>query len=471
MILRGATDICIQERNKNALTTAAANVAQTMISFGFQSNIQKLRDVAVPAALVLDGSTDVEKHNHDADVLKASAELAIERALKSNFLKIGDQIKKRVVYQALEDLNVDKAKYSDILPRSKIEAGLTHEEFVANYVQISLGGWDRWKNSGVEWQQVCILKRNIIRILMDVSNLRANYRVARMLHFFKSSVLGDDKSSLLRSMSSKSFASMKSFSSVTSLPIHPDLESERKLQKKCALLKKMASDAKDGKIDKGFDSKLFARFEMLFVENDEEDAWQLDLGEVSKSENLKKNFGDLLVDILMYEDDALFADAFALLSRRFGQRRKLRDALQDVILRESPWWKCGNVENTLDNLQEQISFLLYTTRSYEMWGVKSRLSGAFDEGMFEKLKGTCETICSFLDSGDDDQETNDLAEKQLLLRGMNLAQPLRVAIKIKPDISRHGSICEEHDKEKSTEILLDSIFHCLNLLHKYVKKT
>ena len=43
MILRGATDICIQERNKNALTTAAANVAQTMISFGFQSNIQKLK--------------------------------------------------------------------------------------------------------------------------------------------------------------------------------------------------------------------------------------------------------------------------------------------------------------------------------------------------------------------------------------------------------------------------------------------
>lgn len=465
-ILRDGTSICIQERSRNMLSTAAANVAQLMMSFGFQSNIQKLRDVVVPAALMLDGSTDVKTRDNNGDSLRISAETVLEQAVKDNGLKLTDSIPKEVIYQALEELKVEKATFPDILPRGNHE--LTKREFVENYLKAKLDHWNRWENSGVDSQQVCHLKRKIIHILMDVSNLRANYRVARMLHFFKTHVLGEDR----LQDGGGTFYSM-SFSSANKLPIHPSSES-KEVKKKAEFLKNLANAVRSGNTSevsglKKFDSRLFKRFEMLFKEdktNDDEDAWQMDLGEISKSDELRTNFGDLLVDILMYEDDDLFADAFGLLSRRFGQRRKLRDALQDVILQDSPWWKGNGSKIKLDDLQAQISFLLYITRSYEVWGVSSRLSGPFDSTKHETLKTTCDTMCNFLDL---DEVEENLQERQLLLKAMNLSAPLRIALKIKPDISYHGSICEESDKVKSMEILLNSVFSCLALFLKFVR--
>ena len=58
---------------------------------------------------------------------------------------------------------------------------------------------------------------------------------------------------------------------------------------------------------------------------DSSDAVLLDLGILTG-----QPIGSILMDCMMYSSDDLFEAAFALLDRRFGQRRKLLSALSEL---------------------------------------------------------------------------------------------------------------------------------------------
>ena len=73
-----------------------------------------------------------------------------------------------------------------------------------------------------------------------------------------------------------------------------------------------------------------------------------------------------------YADDEIFVRAIRLLNRRYGQRRKLLSALQDVILLDRTSLP---VFDNLAKLEADLGFLRFLLRSSEVWGVKSKLSG------------------------------------------------------------------------------------------------
>jgi hypothetical protein len=76
-----------------------------------------------------------------------------------------------------------------------------------------------------------------------------------------------------------------------------------------------------------------------------------------------------------YADDEIFVRAIRLLNRRYGQRRKLLSALQDVILLDRTSLP---VFDNLAKLEADLGFLRFLLRSSEVWGVKSKLSGDFN---------------------------------------------------------------------------------------------
>ena len=106
---------------------------------------------------------------------------------------------------------------------------------------------------------------------------------------------------------------------------------------------------------------------------------------------------DILLDCIMYEDDDLFEDSLKLLDRRFGQRRKLLQALDEVYLLDD-----GNIPTftTVSNLQSRLGTLVFAVRSTSSWCVKSVVSGDFDEERFTEVQEFCGDLVSFLSTQD-----------------------------------------------------------------------
>ena len=92
--------------------------------------------------------------------------------------------------------------------------------------------------------------------------------------------------------------------------------------------------------------------------------------------------------------------------RRFGQRRKLLECVNNVYLLDHeniPIFK------TVSRLYTKVGFLMFTTRSTENWGVTSKVSGSFDLKRYEFLKEMCENLVLFLQTKteDDDDHSDD----------------------------------------------------------------
>jgi hypothetical protein len=88
------------------------------------------------------------------------------------------------------------------------------------------------------------------------------------------------------------------------------------------------------------------------------------------------------------------AAAFQLLDSTYGQRRKLRLALQDVILLPGPRLPMpyGNVHWLRADLNE----LLYLVRTATVWGVRSRVSGPFGNAQFVDVLKIANRLMLFL---------------------------------------------------------------------------
>lgn len=174
------------------------------------------------------------------------------------------------------------------------------------------------------------IKSSVISVLMGVADLRASFRLAKLLHIFKSCL--DPKGS-------------DHAMGTQLLKHHHCLE----------IGEQYTGDLHE---------KLSRDFESLFIEGD---GLALDLGKLSG-----RDIDTVLLDCLMYEDDKLFAAALALLDRTFGQRRTLIKAIgQVILLHQSSIPVFDNVASMIADL----GYLMFLLRSSEVWGVSSKISG------------------------------------------------------------------------------------------------
>jgi hypothetical protein len=325
------------------------------------------------------------------------------------------------------------------------------------------------------------LKSTIIDILMAVSNLRANFRLGKLLLKFKE-YSTDDRLSV-------------------------------ELKKMHVYVAENKADMYDGPLTE----KLFDEFEELFVKGD---GAALDLSKLSGDQPVDT----ILVDCLMYDDDVLFSKALCLLERTYGQRRKLLEALGEVTLLQR---ETVPVFANAADMTAELGYLMFMVRSSEVWGVCSRVSGPFNLDKYDTVVRTCDRLCEFLyheplnydsqklkkgaanrnsllamrmevnsgstvgSSGEGnnplfaasmegktgmDEDADGAAGEGLpvpfhqdVLRAMNVQNTLLAALAIDYNISFMGSICSNEDKVKSREMLVHVQRKLVEVLVLFVK--
>jgi hypothetical protein len=286
-----------------------------------------------------------------------------------------------------------------LMPAATILDGRSDEESRDEHgPQYFVPATDRWRDlNGASFQAVTLAKKSIIQLLETTSDFRANYRLARFLWVFKSQFQTDEA---------------------------------------IIELEKIANDAPDQ--NPATMETIEKEFEALF--NAPDDAVKLDLAEITGT---REQFEHILVDAMQYEDDRLFESSLELLDRRFGQRRKLIDALSHVYLLESE--SCP-VFGKVSHLQAKLGTLLYSFRSTAVWGVHSVVSGGFNENIFESVGAICKDLISFVSSNDIAGESQDLtkvqrptkviAHHQNILRSLDMQSILMVGLQIDINLVR-----------------------------------
>ena len=159
---------------------------------------------------------------------------------------------------------------------------------------------------------------------------------------------------------------------------------------------------------------MFEDFEELFTKGD---GAALDLGKLSGGQDVDQ----ILLDCLMYEDDALFASALALLERTYGQRKKLVEAVGNVtLLHQEVVPVFGNVAD----MSAELGYLVYLVRSFEVWGVNSRVSGPFGPDKCDAVLATCDKLNQFLFHAPLNHEEPVESGKAKALRDSNVLKSL-----------------------------------------------
>ena len=204
---------------------------------------------------------------------------------------------------------------------------------------------------------------------------------------------------------------------------------------------------------------IFNEFEGLF--NPPDDAVKLDLTVITGAP-----IGEILIDAVMYDDDELFEQSLKLLERRFGQRRKLLECLDQVYLLDE---ESIPIFQTVHILQTRLSTLIYGLRSSQVWGVLSVVSGDFDEQMFTFIQSVCNSLLLFL-SGEKDGSfpnhtgpINAVKHHQNILRSLDLHSVLITGQKIDINISFKGSKCTIQEKLKSQRMLISTLENVLQV--------
>ena len=310
---------------------------------------------------------------------------------------------------------------------------------------------NRYKDDAGNFMRVAQLKTTAIDILMNISDLRASYRLATVLWYWRDRYL--------------SSAAQKNGGSNQILPTMDGKAGEARLPLGTAADEDNVSSPDNVDDENHLDQleeEIFMDFESLFEHNhlgdrDESDAVELDLARLTGQPIV-----EILVDCLMYENDGLFEKAFALLDRRFGQRRKLVGAISEVYLLDTPELE---VFGTANNLLAKCGYLLYTYRSTNDWAVQSRLSGDFDGARFDFLKETCQNLLDFLSCPSPDERVH----RQAILNAANLPATLAEGMRLDINLSFRGSVCSDNDRLNSQHMFLVSVEYLARVLGAFVR--
>jgi hypothetical protein len=318
-------------RLQNQLTVQAVAVIQALLSFGFQSTLLKIQGLAPGIVGLLDGRNDPEDRT----------------------------------YNGLQLVSVP------FVPLTK-----------------------RYKVTAVS-AEVTRAKVNAINILAGVSALRANFRLSKLLNVFKGLNGSDGHRELKRHQcyvldgkaSAKlllsSFLPSFVFASSTLVPTLA-VYTSRPLRT-CTSFTHAPLNTQADRYQGFLSDKLFTEFEALFTSGD---GARLDLDALSGEE-----VDTVLLDSLMYDDDALFAAALENLERTFTQRRKLLEAVAGVTLLHQD---SVAVFGSATTMLSQFSYLAYCVRSCEVWGVSSKVSGPFGPAMYDTAMATLARTSDFL---------------------------------------------------------------------------
>jgi hypothetical protein len=288
----------------------------------------------------------------------------------------------------------------------------------------------------------------VIDTFFDIGDLRANFRLAQLLNMFK------EKSSAWAD-GSKSLAAQEYIMQSTPAAV----------------------DA------------LYADFEAMFPGGSGDGA-KLDLAALTE----KKDMDQALIDCMMYDDDNLMSAALRLLESNYGQRRQLRTALSEVTM-------LGHIRipvyGDVHALRADLSELIYLNRTSTVWGVKSKIAGAFDDDKFGVVMHILDKVLTFMHTpyeqdrvlmgprGDDSSYCGHFAETDLqgnsyetktlwsldvankwgpllrdkssyiskknqdILRSSNLQEVLLESVMMDPEIAWKGSICTDREKAES----------------------
>ena len=162
-------------------------------------------------------------------------------------------------------------------------------------------------------------------------------------------------------------------------------------------LEKIANDAPDQ--NPATMETIEKEFEALF--NAPDDAVKLDLADITGTH---KQFEHILVNAMQYEDDRLFESSLELLDRRFGQRRKLIDALSHVYLLESEKLP-GIWQGFICRRNWEPS---YTPLGAPPYGESTPSSAVVLTKIFLSVGAICKDLISFVSSNDIAGESQDL---------------------------------------------------------------
>ena len=226
-------------------------------------------------------------------------------------------------------------------------------------------------------QTVTAVKRACIDCLIQVTHFRTEYRLNKLMRVFKD---------LCRSKSM--LHEMKRF--------HRLVESHRESEYEGNIL-----------------THIFKQFEELFESSD---GSALDLAKLSGL-----NVDAILLDCLMYEDDALHAKAFELLERNYTMRALLINAAKSVILLHRPDFAHDEMAknpnpllksekkrlrlptdigaSAIDNYEDlscAVGYLLFLIRSTQVWAVQSEINGPFELDKHHQVLNICDRLTTFL---------------------------------------------------------------------------
>jgi hypothetical protein len=212
--------------------------------------------------------------------------------------------------------------------------GRDDEQYVGQHFDPRGGRFD---DGGGDSMIITKIKRQIIDGMFTVCDLRANYRLARLLGFFK--------------LHSQRFASPHE-------------------------MKKWASSP-----------DAMVKFESLFATDGSKE--DLNLWTLCN----KADFEDALIDLLMYNDDRLFSASLHLLQSTYVQRKSVLDALQKCCILEnerlSIFGDVHTLKASIDELDELIS-------TYSGWCVHSKISGPFGDAEFGRAMYLVDVLLLFI---------------------------------------------------------------------------
>lgn len=165
-------------------------------------------------------------------------------------------------------------------------------------------------------------------------------------------------------------------------------------------------------------------FERMFFSGDkkqEAEAAGLDLAHLCGNDIA--SFEDTCLDLIMYQDDGLFANGLHLLESTTKSREEVVDGLRGAMLVESPALP-GCFED-LYELKECVAQLGNLVSTYNSWGVEHRLiAGSFDDAKFRQCVHSVDRLLTFLYDVDNGQRR----------RGDSLDQPAASSSLVEKDI-------------------------------------
>ena len=199
------------------------------------------------------------------------------------------------------------------------------------------------------------MAKSAIDVLMGVADLRVSYRLAKLLFLFKQRAQ-NPKASTCGS----------------------------------AAYNYLTGATKDAQKALGKD------FENLFTVG-QDDSADLDLKILGNCGNVD----ELLMKTLLQPDDDLFAKGLKVYQRQYGQRKKLAEVVEDVVMLPSSKLV---VFDSVHRLRVELNDLVFFLSTYSSWGVCSLLSGPFGDKEFTDTMACLDRLLRFIHTkpeGDD----------------------------------------------------------------------